>query len=72
MLAVIVLVPMVVELLLLWLDFPSGIPKGLALSALAPGAPLTTKRSQLAAARFSYAADLQLTLALPAVLEGRG
>lgn len=68
LLAVVVLVPMVVVLLLWWLDLPPAIATGLALLAVAPGAPLTTKRSQMAAARFSYAADLQLTLALLAVL----
>ncbi len=59
---------MIVVLLLSWLDLPPAIATGLALLAVAPGAPLTTKRSQMAAARFSYAADLQLTLALLAVL----
>lgn len=68
LLAVIVLVPMVVILLLWALDLPPAIATGLALLAVAPGAPLTTMRSQMAAARFSYAADLQLTLALLAVV----
>lgn len=68
LLAVIVLVPTLVVLLLWVFDLPPAIATGLALLAVSPGAPLTTKRSQMAAARFSFAADLQLTLALLAVL----
>jgi BASS family bile acid:Na+ symporter len=67
-LAVVVLVPLVVVLLLKLFNLPSEVMIGLALLAASPGAPLTTKRAQLAGARFRYSASLQLTLALLAVL----
>ena len=41
---------------------------GLAVLAAAPGAPLTTKRSEMAGGDPTYSASLQLTLALLAVL----
>ncbi|MGI9516884.1 MAG: bile acid:sodium symporter family protein [Pirellulaceae bacterium] len=67
LLAVIVLVP-VVALILLWVfDLPPEVATGLAVLAAAPGAPLTTKRSQMAAADVDYITSLQLTLALSAV-----
>lgn len=68
LLAVIVLVPLVV-LLLLWLfDLPPAVATGLAILAAAPGAPLTTKRAQMAGGDPFYTASLQLTLAVGAVL----
>jgi len=67
LLAVIVLVPAVVGLLLRLFDLPPAIATGLALLAAAPGAPLTTKRSQTAGGDPEYSASLQLTLALLAV-----
>ena len=68
LLAVILLVPLVVILLLRWLDLPPAVATGLAVLAAAPGAPLTHKRSQMAGGSLSYSASLQLTLALLAVL----
>ena len=68
LLAVVVLVPLVVIILLRLFDLSSGITTGLALLAAAPGAPLTTKRSQMAGGTFPYSVSLQLTLALLAVL----
>ncbi len=68
LLAVIVLVPTVVALLLWLLDLPPAVATGLALLAAAPGAPLTTKRSQMAGGQLPYTASVQLTLALAAVL----
>ncbi len=68
LLAVVVLVPLIVMILLWSFDLPAAIATGLALLAVAPGAPLTTKRSQMAAGHFAYSADLQLTLALLAIL----
>lgn len=68
LLAVIVLVPLVVLLLLMWLDLPPAVATGLAVLAAAPGAPLTHKRSQMAGGSLPYSASLQLTLALLAVL----
>ena len=68
LLAVIVLVPMVVILLLRVFDLPLAVATGLAVLAAAPGAPLTTKRTQMAAGDPNYAASLQLTLALSAVV----
>lgn len=68
LLAVIVLVPLVVLLLLRWLDLPLAVATGLAVLAAAPGAPLTTKRSQMAGGSLVHTASLQLTLALLAVM----
>jgi BASS family bile acid:Na+ symporter len=68
LLAVVVLVPLVVFLLLKLFNLPPEVMAGLALLAASPGAPLTTKRSQMAGARFRYSASLQLTLALLAVV----
>ena len=63
-----VLVPGVVLLLLWLLDLPRAVGTGLAVLAAAPGAPLTTMRSQMAGGSTPYSASLQLTLALLAVL----
>jgi BASS family bile acid:Na+ symporter len=68
LLAVILLVPLVVLLLLRWLDLPPAVATGLAVLAAAPGAPLTHKRSRMAGGSPIYSASLQLTLALLAVL----
>ena len=68
LLAVVVLVPLVVIILLRLFALPSGVATGLALLAAAPGAPLTTKRSQMAGGKFPHSASLQLTMALLAVL----
>ncbi len=68
LLAVLVLVPGVVLLLLWLLDLPRAVATGLAVLAAAPGAPLTTIRSQMAGGSTPYSASLQLTLALLAVL----
>jgi len=67
LLAVVVLVPLVVVLLLKLFNLPLGVMMGLALLAVSPGAPLATKRSQMAGAIFHQSASLQLTLALLAV-----
>ena len=67
LLAVVVLVPLIVIILLRLFDLSSGVATGLALLAAAPGAPLTTKRSQMAGGTFPYSVSLQLTLALLAV-----
>jgi BASS family bile acid:Na+ symporter len=68
LLAVLLLVPVVVLLLLWLLDLPRAVVTGLAVLAAAPGAPLTTMRSQMAGGSTPYSASLQLTLALLAVL----
>ncbi|MEA5508527.1 sodium dependent transporter [Crocosphaera sp. UHCC 0190] len=68
LLAVVVLVPLVVVALLKLFNLPLGVTIGLVLLAASPGAPLTTKRSQMAGARFRNSASLQLTLALLAVV----
>lgn len=67
LLAVVVLVPLVVILLLKLFNLPPEVITALALLAASPGAPLTTKRARKAGGRFSYAASLQLTLAILAV-----
>src|SRR5262245_10654996 len=64
LLAVLVLVPGVVLLLLWLLDLPRAVGTGLAVLAAAPGAPLTTIRSQMAGGSTPYSASLQLTLAV--------
>jgi len=66
--AVILLVPGVVLMILLLVDLPIEVATGLALLAAAPGAPLITQRSRIAAGSASLAADLQLKLVLAAVL----
>jgi BASS family bile acid:Na+ symporter len=66
--AVIVLVPITVIVLLWIFDLPPAIATGLALLAAAPGAPMTTKRAEIAAADLPYASSLQLTLGLLAVI----
>lgn len=66
--AVIVLVPLAAILLLWLLPLSPPVAAGLAILAAAPGAPLTTKRSHMAGGDPTYAASLQLTLAMLAVL----
>lgn len=68
LLAVVVLVPLVVIILLRLFDLSSGVATGLALLAASPGAPLTTKRSQMAGGNFPHSVNLQLTLASLAVI----
>ena len=68
LLAVLVLVPAVALMLLLVFELTPEVATGLALLAAAPGAPLTTKRSQMAAADPEYISSLQLTLALLAIV----
>jgi BASS family bile acid:Na+ symporter len=66
--AVVVLVPLGVVVLLLIFDLPAGTAAGLVLLAAAPGAPLTTKRSQSAGADLGYVSSVQLAMALLAVI----
>jgi len=68
LLAVIVLVPVVVIVLLWMFDLPPEVATALAVLAAAPGAPLTTKRSQMAGADPAYVSSLQLAMALLAVI----
>ena len=68
LLAVIVLVPLVVGLLLWLFELPPAVATGLAVLAAAPGPPLMYKRTEMAGGDPDYAASLQLTLALLAVL----
>jgi len=68
LLAVIVLVPLVVGLLLRLFELPPAVATGLAVLAAAPGPPLMYKRIEMAGGAPDYAASLQLTLALLAVL----
>jgi bile acid:Na+ symporter, BASS family len=68
LLAVIVLVPLVVILLLKLFTLSINVSTGLALLAVCPGAPLMSKRLQMAGVSIFHAAGLQLTLALVAVL----
>lgn len=66
--AVIILVPAVAFILLLVFDLSPGSATGIALLAACPGAPLTTKRSQMAQADPDYISSLQLLLAISAVV----
>lgn len=68
LLAVIVLVPLLVILILLVFDLSPEVAIGLAVLAASPGAPLMSKRIELAGGEPVYAASLQLTLALLAVV----
>ncbi|MBD2501132.1 bile acid:sodium symporter family protein [Anabaena azotica] len=67
LLAVSLLVPLAVIVLMKFFHLPPEVTIGLALLAAAPGAPLSTKRSQIAGGSLGYAASLQLTLAILAV-----
>lgn len=66
--AVIVLVPLIVFLLLWVLKLPPESATVLAILAASPGAPLTTKRSEMAGVSTPYSTSLQLTLAILAVI----
>ena len=66
--AVIVIVPAVVIFLLSIFNLPPHSASVLAILAASPGAPLTTKRSQMAGGHISDSASIQLTLALIAVI----
>jgi BASS family bile acid:Na+ symporter len=68
LLSVIVVVPGIVGVLLWALPLPPAVATGLALLAAAPGAPLTTKRIEMAGGELQYAVNLQLTLALLAIV----
>jgi BASS family bile acid:Na+ symporter len=68
LLSVIVVVPGIVGILLWAFPLPPAVATGLAVLAAAPGAPLTTKRVELAGGELPYAVNLQLTLALLAVV----
>lgn len=68
LLAALVLVPAVFLVLLHVFSLPTEVATALALLAAAPGAPLTTKRSQLAGADLTFVTSLQLTLAVSAVM----
>ncbi len=66
--AVVILVPAFVFFLMSVLNLSPQVSYALALLAAAPGAPLTTKRSQMALADPEYTSSLQLTLALLAIV----
>ena len=67
-LAVSVLMPAIAIVLLWLLHPPNAVIVGLILLAASPGAPLLTKRVQMAGGSFNYGASLQITLSLSAVL----
>lgn len=66
--AVVVLFPAFVFFLMSVLDLPTPVSYALALLAAAPGAPLTTKRSEMALADPEYTSSLQLILAMTAIV----
>jgi BASS family bile acid:Na+ symporter len=67
LLAVLVVVPAVFLVVIGLFPLPAEAAVALALLAAAPGAPLTTKRSEIAAADPEYVSSLQLSLAVLAV-----
>lgn len=66
--SVLVVVPLVVAALIWLLPLPPEVAMGLALLAAAPGAPLTTRRSEAAGADRAFTSALQLVLAAGAAL----
>ncbi len=68
LLVVIVLVPAFAILLSKVFDLSPEVSSGIALLAAAPGAPLTTKRSEAAGASRTYVTSLQLLLGLLAIV----
>jgi len=68
LLSVVVVVPVIVGVLLWAFPLPAAVATGLAVLAAAPGAPLTTKRIEMAGGELQYAVNLQLTLAVLAVV----
>lgn len=68
LLAVDVLVPIVAFLIVILLRVPPGIGIAILLMAASPGAPLTIRKAIKKEGNISYAASLQLTLALLAVV----
>lgn len=66
--AVVILVPAFVFFLMSVLNLSPQVSYALALLAAAPGAPLTTKRSQMVLADPEYTSSLQLILALSAIV----
>ena len=68
LLSVLVIVPLAAFVLVATLPVPREVALGIVLLAAAPGAPLTTRRSQMAGADDGYVTALQLTLAALAVV----
>lgn len=66
--SVLVVMPLATCALILMFPVRPEVALGLAILAAAPGAPLTTRRSEAAAADFNYVSSLQLLLALSAVV----
>jgi BASS family bile acid:Na+ symporter len=68
LIVVLVLVPAVVFALLWFFDLSPQVATGLAVLAAVPGAPMTTKRAEIASADPIYTSSLQLALALLAIV----
>jgi bile acid:Na+ symporter, BASS family len=68
LLSVIVIVPAIVVVLVWVFSLPPAVATGLALLAAAPGAPVTYKRVEMAGGEMEYGVNLQLTLAMLAVV----
>jgi len=60
--------PLLVVVVLLVADLPEFAVVGLIVLAAAPGAPLTARRVKMAGGNFRYGTDLQVTLAILAVV----
>ncbi len=67
LISVLTVVPLAVYVLIAALPVPPEVAVGLVLLAAAPGAPVTTRRSEMAGADAGYVSALQLTLAALAV-----
>lgn len=68
LLSVIVMVPGIVIVLVWVFSLPPAVATGLAVLAAAPGAPIGYKRVEMAGGEMEYGVNLQLTLALLAVV----
>lgn len=68
LLAVDFLVPLAAVLLVLLLDLPKPIAIAIVLMAIAPGAPFTTRKAAKAEGSFPFAASVQTTVSLLAVI----
>jgi BASS family bile acid:Na+ symporter len=68
LLSTLVVFPLLVVLVLMIVKLPEFAVIGLIVLAAAPGAPLTTRRIKMAGGDFRYGTDLQITLAVLAIV----
>jgi len=68
LLSTLVVFPLLVVLVLMIAELPEFVVIGLIVLAAAPGAPLTSRRIRMAGGNFRYGTDLQVTLAVLAIV----